>query len=83
MDTPTCPVRTRLVCGRPPDRPQTYVHRRPHLPLCALVETVHAGCQRALGGHQPCCFPPQILEEWKKEAESRQRVNEMTEIPKL
>lgn len=38
---------------------------RPHLPLGALVEAVHTGCQRALGGHQPGCFPPEILEQRK------------------
>lgn len=43
----------------------------PHLALCALVETVHAGGQRALGGHQAGRFPPEILQEGESKAESR------------
>lgn len=36
----------------------------PHLPLRALMETVHSGRQRALGSHQPGRLPPEILESW-------------------
>lgn len=67
----------------PPDRPRIHVHRHPYLPLCALVETVHAGCQCALGSHQPGRFPPEILEERKREAEFKRGISEITEFPTL
>lgn len=28
------------------------------------METVHSGCQRALGSHQPGRLPPEILQSW-------------------
>lgn len=68
-DTPALAVRTVLACYVPDDSPPGSGSdprgRAPHLPLCALMETVHAGRQRALGSYQAGCLPPEILEWWE------------------
>ena len=46
----------------------------PHLPLRTLVEAVHTGCQRTLGGHQPGGFPSQILgQQTRRRVRARQQ----------